>query len=363
MKGINADLKKLVVAVLVLFMLPGMITVSASTGSIDNPLITLSYLNGTFADALNADIAGVFEDAMNSAMSRLDDIYRNHIGYSFTPRFMRVSLAEGDTAALSSGGSFILLTGSATLTVTSGTVINISTGNEVISGRALTQNQRYFCTENTTAVVTAGTAATGQIDGYYLMSSGTGPSIPRYVFIDVSENDWFFTAVDYVYTNELFAGTSSNTFSPGTPMTRGMFVTVLHRLEGRPEADPGDGFTDVSNPALYYYDAVIWANANRIVTGYEDSTFRPDRSVTREEMAAIMHRYASHKGRDMLIPDTAAYDAFPDNDAVSAYAVAAMRWAVSREIIRGSNGRLLPRNTATRAEVAQIIYNYCERVG
>ena len=354
-------MKKLVAAVLVLLMLTCMATVSASTGSADNPIITQSYLEGAFSASLRADITAAYDNISGRAMSRLDDIYRAYVGYSYTPGYIGISLAPEETVSLASGGSFILLSGAATLAATSGTVINISTGNEVQSGSPLAQYQRYFCAENTTAIITASTALSGQLDGYYLTNS-TGAAAPQYVFRDVLASDWFFSAVDYVYRNELFAGTTANTFSPGTPMTRGMFVTVLYRLDGRPAADAGGGFYDVANPSLFYYSAVAWASANNIVTGYTDGAFQPDKPVTREEMAAIMHRYASYKGRNMQAPGD-AYDSFPDKDAVSSYAVPAVRWAVTWEIIRGSNGRLLPRNTATRAEVAQIIYNYCEKVG
>ena len=360
-KGMDADLKKIIAAGLILLIFICMVTVSASSGSIDNPLITLSYLNGPFSDSLQKDISGKLGTAMDASLNRLDDIYRTYVGYRFTPRYIRISLAIDETAMLSSGASFILLSGSAALTFINGTVINVSAGTEVQSGALLTQNQRYFCAENTTAIITANSALTGQVDGYYFLNSA-GAAAPQYLFIDVPESAWFFPAVDYVYKNELFAGTSANTFSPGTPMTRGMFVTVLYRLDGRPEVRTGGGFTDVENPAQYYYDAVLWANANRIVTGYTDGTFQPDRSVTREEMAAIMHRYASYKGRNMQTPGE-VFETFPDKDEVSSYAVAPMRWAVSWEIIRGSNGMLLPRNTATRAEVAQIVFNYCEQIG
>ena len=358
LKGLGADLKKLIAAGSVLLMLACMVTVSASTGSISNPLITKSYLEGTFSGFLRSDAAGLLGSAADKALSKLDDIFDEYIGYSFASGFTQISMAAGETVTLSQGAGFILLSGTAELAVKSGTVIDINTGSEVRSGSSLNQYHRYFCTENTAAVITAGTAVSGQVDGYYI-TSGSGPVVQQYVFSDVARNAWYFDAIDYVYRNGLFAGTAATVFSPGTPMTRGMFVTVLYRLDGLPAAGQGGAFTDVANALLYYYDAVTWANANGIVTGYTDGTFQPDRAVTREEMAAIMHRYASFKGRNMQAPgDT--YDAFPDNNEVSSYAVAAMRWAVSWEIIRGSGGRLLPRNTATRAEVAQIIYNFCE---
>ena len=181
-------------------------------------------------------------------------------------------------------------------------------------------------------------------------------------FTDVKPSDWYYEAVSYAASNGLVSGTSPTTFSPHAPMTRGMFVTVLHRLGGRPAVGAGGAFSYVTNPSAYYYNAVTWANTNGIVRGYEDGTFQPDKSVTREEMAVIMHRYAAFKQLDTSAPDN-VLGTFPDNGRVSAFAAEATRWAVSKEIIRGSGGSLLPQNTATRAEVAQIVFNYCEKVG
>jgi len=322
------------------------------------------FLEGVYGTSLKADMAQTLESATDRSMKKLDEIYRNYVGYDFTPGYALVSLTNGDTLMLTIGSSFILLSGSATLTVTGGTVINVTTGCEVASGIMLERYQRYFCAENTTALITANSSSTGQVDGYYL-AEGSGisfPNRPHPVFRDVREANWFYAAVDFVFNNGLFQGMTATTFSPGTSMTRGMFVTVLHRLDSVPATGAAGAFTDVQDPAQYYYNAVIWANANNIVTGYGDGTFRPNASVTREQMATIMHRYAKYKDRDMRTLVT-EFDNFPDRNDVSDYAVDAMHWAVSWRVITGSDGKLLPRDTATRAQVAQIIYNYVERVG
>jgi hypothetical protein len=202
---------------------------------------------------------------------------------------------------------------------------------------------------------------TGLVDGFYYLYGETAP-VRRLPFIDVSERDWFYAAVEFVFRGGLYQGTSANTFSPYTPMTRGMFVTVLHRVDRLPATGPGGIFSDVTDPSQYYYNAVTWANANGIVTGYPDGTFRPDDSITREQMAVTMYRYALYKGRDTSAPN-AVFDTFPDRGEVSDYAVAALRWAASWRVINGSDGRILPQNTATRAEVAQITLNYIDRIG
>jgi len=337
-------------------------TTVLATGSSTDPLITKSYLEGTYATSLKRDADATLAGAVAGSMSRLDEIYRGLEGYEFAPRFTRIALAARDTVTLTTGGSFTLTSGSAMLQITSGTVINASTGTTATSGANLRLNNRYFCTENTTATITASSSSEGYVDGLY--KAGVSDVIPPTTlpFTDVSATDWYFDAVSFVYTNNLFGGTSATTFSPGLAMTRGMFVTVLHRLDGTPAAGTGGGFSDVRDPAQYYYDAVAWANTNKIVEGYSDGTFKPNLTISREQMATIMHRYAAYKNKNMS-SSSAAFDAFPDKDAVSSYATQAVRWAVSWEIIRGSGGRILPQNTATRAEVAQIVVNYYENFG
>jgi len=322
--------------------------------------MALSDLNGKFAESLRADISKSLDGAADAAMGMLDDIYMKYIGYSFAPGFIPLTLAEGNTVEITTGSSFILLTGSATLAVTDGTVINVSTGTEAVSGSQLAQHQRYFCVEDTKAMITATAATTGHVDGYY--TTNATPPKPPLPFIDIFETDWYYGAVEFVYEQGLYSGTSANTFSPRVPMTRGMFVTVLHRLDGLPPTGEGGMFPDVTDPTHYCYNAVTWANANGIVTGYADGTFKPDDSITREQMAVTMYRYARYKGRDMASTGT-VFEGFPDRGEVSGYAADALQWAVTWRIINGSDGRILPKNTASRAEVAMIILNYCERIG
>jgi len=360
-KGTDADMKRTIAAIMVLLMLACMATVSASApGTSTDPLITLSYLDGKFSESLQTDISQTFGGAADKALGRLDGIYKKYIGYSFAPRFTRLTLASGNTIELTTGSSFILLTGAASLNITAGTVINVSTGTEVPSDSQLTQYQRYFCAEDTTALITATSVSTGQVDGYYLTDGETDkPPLP---FIDIPENIWYYAAVLFGYKEGLYSGTSANTFSPNIPMSRGMFVTVLHKLDKLPATGAGGIFSDVQDPSQYYYNAASWANANGIVTGYPDGTFKPNDSITREQMAVTMYRYAAYKGKDMSSTGT-VFDTFPDRDQVSDYALDALKWAVTWNVINGSDGRILPRNTATRAEVAQIILNYCEKIG
>lgn len=177
-------------------------------------------------------------------------------------------------------------------------------------------------------------------------------------FTDVREGDWFRPAVAYVYAAGLMNGTGPNTFTPGGTTTRGMIVTILHRLEGSPAAW-GGSFPDVA-PGQYYSQAVAWAAANGIVNGYDTGLFKPDASITREQMAAILYRYAAYKGYSVTA--RADLSAYADAGQVSNYALDAMSWANQAGLITGSGSSLLPGGDAIRAQSAAILMRFCQNV-
>lgn len=175
-------------------------------------------------------------------------------------------------------------------------------------------------------------------------------------FTDVKSGNWFYDAVKYAYAQGLMTGTSATTFAPNGTMNRAMIVTVLYRLEKSPAVTGASKFTDV--PAgQWYSDAVAWAAANKIVNGYDETTFGPMNAVTREQMAAILFRYEQVKGLENVTLEE-NLNRFPDQDKISAYAIPALQWAVGQKIINGNaDGTLDPTGTATRAQVAQIFTN------
>ncbi len=179
-------------------------------------------------------------------------------------------------------------------------------------------------------------------------------------FSDVRPADWYSAAVNYVCENRLMNGTSNTTFSPNATTSRGMIVTILYRLAGSPdmpESNWGYPYIDV-DAAAYYSTPVYWARVNDLVTGYSDDQFGPDDAITREQLAAILYRYANHLGLDTdtdFIPDK--YYDFSDYQSVSRYATNAMSWCVNKGIVNGSDGRLNPQGTAARAEVATMLMN------
>lgn len=178
-------------------------------------------------------------------------------------------------------------------------------------------------------------------------------------FTDVRESDWFYEDVAFAYENGLFAGTSDTTFSPNASMTRAMLVTVLYRLEGEPSVRGRSGFSDVTFNS-YYEDAVTWAADNGIVNGTSTTTFSPNANVTREQMAAILYRYAQHKKYNTAA--SSGLNGFTDHASVSGYAAASLEWAVAEKLVNGSAGKLMPTGNATRAQVAAILHRFVENV-
>ncbi len=198
--------------------------------------------------------------------------------------------------------------------------------------------------------------ATGTVIGG-IGGAVAGPSKPTapMPFTDVSLGDWFYDDVKYVYENGLMNGTSDSKFSPYSTLTRAMVVTVLYRIEGEPATRYNGAFSDVANYE-WYTDAVEWAAKNEIVTGYTTGKFGPNDSVTREQLAAILYRYAQLKGYDVAGSDSLS--GCTDSATVSAYAVSAVKWAVDGDMLLTANGKLRPREAANRAEVAAAMASF-----
>lgn len=179
-------------------------------------------------------------------------------------------------------------------------------------------------------------------------------------FGDVKSADWFYNDVKYVYEKGMMAGTAADVFAPNATTTRAMIVTILYRLEGSPAVTGTSAFVDV--PAgQWYTDAVNWAAANQIVKGTSATTFAPNDSITREQMAAILYRYAQYKGYD--VTKKADLSGYSDNSQVSAYAKDALAWANAAKLINGvTNTTLAPQGNATRAQVSAILHRFCDGV-
>ena len=178
-------------------------------------------------------------------------------------------------------------------------------------------------------------------------------------FTDISEKDWFYGDVMFVYENGLMLGTSKTLFSPHGTAMRGMMATILWRMEGSPVPKGKNSFTDVE-AGKWYADAITWTAENGIFAGYSKDKFGPDDPITREQLAAIFYRYADYKGYDLTVKGD--LDKFKDADKITDYAKTAMQWAVGSGLVKGKSGNLLdPQGTATRAEIAAMLHRFIEK--
>ena len=356
-------MKRIITAGLALVLFVCMLTASAgSAGTAADPFVSRDYLesnikSGIITDGKN-EISKEFTSVYNKALSALEGIFKTTKALnalSFAGRQTEVRLKAGNTVSLITGTRFTHMGGTAVITFSSGSVINISSGAAAASGETLNVNQSYFCCEDTTALISFSTDGKGFVDGYYATD---GLAVVNHKqFKDVRSTDWFYAAVDYVFTHNLFNGTSGITFSPNDTMTRGMFVTVVHRLAGLPAVTVPSPFSDVTDTTKYYYDAISWASSAGIIFDDEAGTFSPDKPILRHEMALYLYRYAAFKGYNMYA-DSVRYDTFPDNTAVPAGSVDALKWATAKGVINGAEGLLIPVDSATRSQVAQIFINF-----
>lgn len=199
-----------------------------------------------------------------------------------------------------------------------------------------------------------GTASTG--------TTGSGVAGTKDIaFTDVHSGDWFYSAVQYVVNAELMTGTTATAFEPETAMSRAMFVTVLYRLAGSPEVTGTSAFSDVEI-GKWYSEAVLWATQTGVVTGYDSKTFGTNDALSKEQLLAMLYRYASNKGYDVSTGQKAELQAFSDASVISSYAVTAYKWAYGASIVGGSSATTLdPLGVASRAVCARIMMGFMEK--
>jgi len=182
----------------------------------------------------------------------------------------------------------------------------------------------------------------------------------KITFTDVKKTDWFYEYIKYVIDNELMNGVSNDNFAPNDTLTRAMLVTVLYRHAGEPATNRSIPFADVDMGA-YYANAVSWAKQNSIISGINENVFAPNDNITREQIAAIMHRYAQYKGYDVSVGENTNIHSYDDFDSISEYAIASLQWACGSGLMKGkSTSTLNPLDNATRAEIAAILHRFIE---
>lgn len=255
----------------------------------------------------------------------------------------------------SSDAMYAVNTAEGTVTVAVATAEAIPAG-DVVAALCFTRN-----TTGATTVTIATEELNDEVDldaSEDLVLESTVHECPK-VFDDVKVTDWFHEAVDYVVANGIMVGVSDTTFAPNAVLTRAQMVTILYRMAGTPEFETDKSFSDVKEGA-WYYDAVQWAVANGITNGMGDGTFAPNKEMTRVELVAFLAKYAKLEGK--YVAADADLTVFTDAGQVAAWATEYMNWAVANGLINGSNGKLNPKGTATRAQVAKVIMTYLETI-
>ena len=351
-------MKKTLTALAALAIFAACLTSASAPGSVTDPLVSKNYVDGEFTP----ETVEKLSEEGASALERLFSDYaadpeEEGTVYDFASGFSPLELSEGGKVKLRFGSSVILSEGSARLSVKKGTVICIADAAEITGDAELKTGLRYFLCEDTLASVTATGDITVLVNGYFA-ADGEKPGESEMRYSDVAEKNWFYQYVKFVVENGLYYDIDGDRFRPNEEATRATLVYALWSAAGRPDTEGEAAFSDVGDE--WYTRAVVWATSTGVVKGYDDGTFRPDGNVTREQIAALIHRYAKYLGREE--GETGNLDVFGDADKVGKWASADVEWAVGNEVIRGNDKKLLnPKGTATRAEVAAILQRVLEK--
>ena len=348
-------MKKIVTALLALTLL-GALTTAIGAGSSADPLVSKSYVDGTYTDQVLAagqkDIDAGLRAAYDKAVAALggEDTEAVRVTAGYEPFVMRA----GAGVTLTTGSSFMVTKGNVTVRIESGSVINVSTGTEARSGATLALNARYFCAEGTRAVFEAAEASEVILDGAY--TPGDGVAARETYYADVGGTNWFYGVAVYAHDNQIFPDWDQPYFRANEAATRAETVYALWMALGAPRGSTQASFGDLTED--WYRDAVNWSVENGIILGFdEDNTFRPHESLTREQLGVILYRYTRYTGGD--VDQSADLSVFTDADRVGGWAQTEMRWAVAAGILQGMNdGTMAPKDASTRAQVATVIMRH-----
>ena len=313
---------------------------AANAGSAQDPLLSKSYvlqweqmLLEDRAARADAAAAPLFTDASRALEMQRVRCGRSGVRQALIPSGARIALSEGDTITLRSGSG----------SLQGGALIDLTAG-EAFSGGTMPLRHRVLLSNGAQAVFTAAEESRVTLTGTAVLS--------RYA--DVSPAEWYGAAIDYADVRSLMNGTGSGAFSPSSTLTRAMFVTILGRMAGVQEGDfPGTSFSDV-RPGTWYAPYVEWGAKNGIVNGMGEGIFAPDSPVTREQMAALITRYADAAGYD-LPAGVSAVAAFRDAGSISGWAFESVERMRQTGLLSGDpQGNFNPLNGATRAEAATV---------
>lgn len=327
----------------------------ASGGSQADPMISKSYLDGTYWSSLislvDTGVSSATKSVYDKAVAKLSSQTGSQTGgWTSSASFRTESGGKGSTVKLALGASLLWTSGTGTA---GGTLVDVTTGKEVPAGGSLTANHRYLAPNEATVTVMSQSAQWSVQGKWVTSATASGKEMP---FTDVPEDSWYYDAVYYVWERGLFIGTTETTFEPDLHMERGMLTTVIYRMAGSPSVTYSPIFSDVPK-GMWYTDGTVWAGKNGIVSGVGDGRFLPADDVERQQVAIILYNYAKYMGYD--VSESASLSRFTDGDTVADWSKEAMGWAVSAGILMGDDlGAILPWDSATRAQVACMLQRF-----
>lgn len=358
-------------ALICLLILSGLLlsTRALASAGAGESLISLSYLNQTFLPALEelfrTRAAEGTRAVYDEAVARVDELGRSYLaepapaenlgpeGWTYSAAPQVQSVKRGDVITVSPGSTVLWSAGTAEAGLG---LVDATSGSELDGGGRLSVNHRYINgNETDSAVLTVlSDAAQVLLEGYWTVEE-SGEDATH--FTDLVQTDWYYDPVRYAVDHGLFSGVDAARFAPGDPMDRSMLALVLYRMEGSPDIAYAGVFSDVAE-GRWYTEGVEWAAENQIVSGVGEGRFGPAQNVTREQIASMLYRYA----RDYLeldVSQTGDLSRYTDSRSVSSWAQEGMLWAVGAGLFSGDEqGRLLPGNAASRAEVAAILQRF-----
>lgn len=329
-------------------------------------LISLGYLNRTYIPTVTAQGAEALKEEMDqayrAAMQRLERAAGQAAGQSgaYSETFASRTFSRGDRITLETGSGFLMLAGQAVVNH-NGAVIDVTLGQELPSGGALAEGHRYLAGEGTSAQITVRSGlARGGIQGGYELEVSGAPAAP---FIDVSDQDWYCSAVDYAYFGGLFSGTGEDAFAPQATMNRAMMMTVLYHLAGSPEEErlsASASFRDVPG-GEWFATFISWAAEQGVSAGTGNGQFSPYQAVTRQQVIVLLYNFAQNY-MGLTLSERGDITGCADYDRVPFWSRDALSWGMAAGVIAPSDsGRLEPERDASRAEVASMLMMFSRR--
>lgn len=361
--------KKLILVLVFLTVMLGGVAALAISGSMQDPLISLEYLNNTFkaslssellkkANAANAESYKASEGHLQAEAEKV----RNYLGGSsaspagpYLRQYTPKKYSYGDTVTVQAGSGFLFIEGNAQAKAQNGELINVTQGTSAAS-MTLQAGNRYLVGEGASVTVTIQSEAALIAPVGYAQSATAGQkALP---FTDLVRDAWYYVAISFVCEKKLFNGVSENQFAPNGSVTRGMLATVLHRLAGEPtQSAEATRFSDVFS-GTWYEKGIHWSANVGIVNGMGDGSFAPSSNVTREQLAAMLYRYAESYA-NLNTQVAVDLSRFSDQKAISDWAKEGLFWAVGAGILNGdTTGALHPGDSASRAETATMIQRF-----